>query len=165
MDGKSYENCCNQSILGVKNSIFFCCSNSILLLTDECCELLQIVWVRLMLSKSLAMLFTRMGKIPSFLIPWKSLILMFQEEAFTMAVSYRECEKRLQLFQSSTNFYHLLKRIFFFFIESFPSFGCSNCSKSVQCKIRTRICHISARRRWNHQRGKLQNQEWTRAHS
>jgi len=43
-----------------------------------------------MLSKSLGMLCIRMAKIPSSLIPWKNLALMFLGEAFIMAVSYRE---------------------------------------------------------------------------
>ena len=60
------------------------------LLTEECYELLQIVWMKLMLRKSLAMLFIRTEKTPNYLIPWKDLPLMLLGEAFIMDVSYRE---------------------------------------------------------------------------
>jgi hypothetical protein len=56
--------------------------------------------MKLMLKESLVMHFTRMVKIPNYLIPWKILTLMYREEAFTAIVSYKECDKRLHLFQS-----------------------------------------------------------------
>ena len=116
-----------------------------------------------MLSKSLAMLFTRMGKILSFLTPWKNLPLMFLEEAFTMAVSYRGCEKKLHLFQSTDSYHPFSKTVSekdFFLLNPFLPLLALIVPNFVQCKIRTRNCHISTRRKRNHHWGALQNQKW-----
>jgi hypothetical protein len=53
------------------------------------CLLLQIVWRKLMLSKCLGMLFSRMGNTHDSLIPWKSFTQILLAEAFTMGVLFR----------------------------------------------------------------------------
>jgi hypothetical protein len=64
------------------------------------CLLLQIVWRKLMLSKCLGMLFSRMGNTHDSLIPWKSFTQILLAEAFTMGVLFRGWEKRLPPFLS-----------------------------------------------------------------
>lgn len=53
-----------------------------------------------MLSGCLVMLFSRMEKILDSLTPWRNFTQMCLGGASTMAVSYRGCGKRRQLFPS-----------------------------------------------------------------
>ena len=55
----------------------------------------------LMLNRYLDMHCTRMVKALSYLIPWKALIRMWLEEAFTMDVSFKGCVKKLLLCPSN----------------------------------------------------------------
>lgn len=56
------------------------------------------------------MLFSRRERVPSYHILWKAFVQMWLAEASTMAVSYRECEKRLHLFPSNLPF-HMHRKI------------------------------------------------------
>lgn len=67
-----------------------------------------------MLSECLGMLFSRMERVPVFHIPWRDFTLMFLEGASTMVVSFKECERKLQLFPSIPS-YH-----FYFFTLQIP---------------------------------------------
>lgn len=71
--------------------------------------------MRLMLNGFLDMLFTRMAKVPSCHILWKTSILMWLEEAFTTGVSFKGCGKKLHLFPSTLPFpSNIFHSIFFF---------------------------------------------------
>lgn len=53
-----------------------------------------------MLSEFLDMIFSRMGKTPGYLIPWRNFTQTFPEGAFTMGASSKECERNLRLYPS-----------------------------------------------------------------
>lgn len=105
---------------------------------------------------------------------------MLLEEAFIMAVLFRKCERKLQLFPSNL-FFRIILLLMFYFKVVFQSrsfwgicinnnISLSNLSsiffqRFVQCQTGTRNCNISAERKRNYQRSSVQNQGRSRVDS